>query len=136
MNMADPFATFAALKNQGLLSLEDSTHFRVERNFLIALIAKRIEKIKFDETWYLNKYPDVRDAIRRGVLTSGRQHYTSSGYYEHRMPCAILVDERWYLEAYPDVADAVKAGVYKSGQGHFDMAGFREGRLPYANFQL
>jgi len=134
--MADPFGTFAALKNQGLLAVEDSTHFRVERNFLIALMAKRIGKIRFDESWYLTRYPDVRDAVKRGVCASARDHYALSGYYEHRMPCAILVDEKWYLDAYPDIADAVKAGVYKSGQGHFDLAGFREGRMPYANFEL
>jgi hypothetical protein len=134
--MAEPFGSFAALKNQGLLAPENNTHFRVERNFLISLIAKRLANIKFDEAWYLNKYPDVKEAVRRGVFPSGREHYVLSGYYEHRMPAAIVVNEKWYLEAYPDVAEAMKAGVYKSGQAHFDLAGFREGRMPYANFQL
>jgi hypothetical protein len=134
--MSDPFGTFAALKNQGLLIPESNTHFRVERNFMIALMAKRIENIKFDEAWYLAKNPDVKDAVRRGIVPSGREHYVLSGYYEHRMPCAIFVNEKWYLEAYPDVAAAMKAGIYKSGQAHFDIAGFREGRMPYANFQL
>ena len=75
-------------------------------------------------------------SVKRGVVPSGREHYVLSGYYEHRMPCSILVNEKWYLEAYPDVAEAMKGGIYKSGQAHFDLAGFREGRMPYANFQL
>jgi hypothetical protein len=134
--MADPFGTFAALKNQNLVIPEGNGHFRVERNFLIALMAKRVGSIKFDEAWYLAKYPDVKDAVNNGVVPSGHEHYVSSGYYEHRMPCAIRVNEKWYLEAYPDVAEAIRAGVYKTGQAHFDLAGFREGRLPYANFTL
>jgi hypothetical protein len=134
--MAEPFGTLAALRNQGLLIPENNTHFRIERNFLISLMASRMTSIKFDEAWYLSKYPDVKDAVKRRVVPSGREHYVLSGYYEHRFPCAILVNEKWYLEAYPDVSEAMKAGVYKSGQAHFELAGFREGRMPYANFQL
>jgi len=134
--MADPIGTWAALRNQGLVTAESSTHFRIERNFLIALMAKRLASIKFDEAWYLAKYPDVKDGVRRGLVQSGQEHYVLFGYYEHRMPYGILVNEKWYVEAYPDVAEAMKTGVYKSGQAHFELAGFREGRMPYANFQL
>jgi hypothetical protein len=134
--MAEAVGSFGALKNLGLLTQENISHFQVERNFLIALMAKRLAHVNFDEAWYLSKYPDVREAVTRGVFPSAREHYVLFGYYEHRMPAAILVNERWYLDAYPDVAKAIKAGVYKSGQMHFDIAGFREGRLPYANFQL
>jgi hypothetical protein len=134
--MAEPFGSFAALKNQGLLAADTNSHFKVERNFLISLLAKRVGSIKFDEAWYLTKYPDVKEAVRRGVFSSGREHYSLSGYYEHRMPAPIQVNEKWYLETYPDVAEAMRGGVYKSGQAHFDLAGFREGRLPYPGFQL
>jgi hypothetical protein len=134
--MADPFGSLASLKNLGLLVPEGNTHFRVDRNFFIALMSKKLATIKFDEAWYLNKYPDVKEAVKRGVVPSGREHYLQSGYYEHRMPTAIHVNEKWYLEAYGDVAEAIRAGVYKTGQVHFDLAGFREGRLPFANFQL
>ncbi len=134
--MAEPFGSLATLKNHGLLIPEGNTHFRVERNFLIAIMAKRIATIKFDEAWYLSKYPDVRDAVKRGTVQSGREHYVSFGYYEHRMPTSIHVNEKWYLESYPDVAEAIRAGVYKTGQAHFELAGYREGRLPHANFQL
>ncbi len=134
--MAEPFGTFATLRNRGLLTSEDDAHFRVERNFLISLMAKRLVNIRVDEAWYLTKYPDVKDAVKRGVVASGREHYVLCGYYEHRMPSAILVNEKWYLEAYPDVAQAIRAGIYKSGQAHFELAGFREGRMPYPNFQI
>lgn len=133
--MAESFESFSVLKNQGLLTPEGSTHFRVERNFLISLMAKKIGDAKFDEAWYLSKYPDVREAIKRGVIASGRDHYLQFGYFENRMPTAILVNEKWYLDTYPDVAKAIKAGIYKSGQAHFDQAGFGEGRFPYANFR-
>lgn len=134
--MSDRIASYATLKNQGLLVAESETHFRVERHFLIDLMASRLAQIRFDETWYLNKYPDVRDAVRRGSVASGREHYLLHGYFEGRMPTAIAVTEKWYLSAYPDVAEAIRRGVYKTAQAHFDLAGYREGRLPYANFQL
>ena len=134
--MAEPFGSLASLKNQGLMSPDKDSHFRVERNFLVSLLAPRIAKIKFDEAWYLSKYPDVREAVKRGVVASGREHYMLDGYFEHRLPVAIVVNEKWYLESYPDVAEAMRSGIYKSAQAHFDIAGFREGRLPYANFQF
>jgi len=134
--MAEPFATYAALRNQGLLSETGDGHFRVERHFLIALMAKKLDAVKFDEVWYLNKYPDVKDAVRRGTVGSALEHYTLFGYYEHRMPVAIRVNEKWYLEQYPDVVEAIRRGAYKTAQAHFDTYGFREGRMPYANFRL
>jgi len=136
VEMAEAFGSMAALKNQGLLMPESNTHFRIERNFLVSILSKRLATIKFDEAWYLSKYPDVKDAVRRGVVASGREHYVAQGFYEHRMPVAIQVNEKWYLESYPDIAEAIRAGVYKSAQAHFDQAGFREGRLPYPNFQF
>jgi hypothetical protein len=134
--MADAFGSMAALKNQGLLVPENHTHFRIERNFLISIMAKRIASIKFDEAWYLSKYPDVKDAVKRGIIASGREHYMAHGFYEHRMPTAIVVNEKWYLESYPDIAEAIRSGIYRSAQAHFDQAGFREGRLPFPNFQF
>jgi hypothetical protein len=126
----------AALKNQGLLVPVGNAHFRIERNFLVSVLANRLATIKFDEAWYLSKYPDVKEAVRSGIVGSAREHYAAHGFYEHRMPASIQVNEKWYLDAYPDIAKAIRAGVYKSAQAHFDQAGFREGRLPYPNFQF
>src|SRR5512137_2467035 len=90
-DMADAFGSMASLKNQGLLIPESNTHFRIERNFLISIMAKRIASIKFDEAWYLSRYPDVKEAVKRGTIASGREHYVAHGFYEHRMPTAIVV---------------------------------------------
>ena len=65
--MADPFGSMASLKNQGLLTQENGTHFRIEKNSVIAIMGKRLGTIKFDEAWYLSKYPDVKDAVKRGL---------------------------------------------------------------------
>lgn len=132
----DTFSSMASLKNQGLLIPEGDTHFRIERNLLVAIMTATLAKIKFDEAWYLSKYPDVKESVKRGNLKSGREHYLLFGYFEHRMPTAIVVNEKWYLDAYKDVADAIRSGIYKSAQAHFDIAGFREGRLPFANFKF
>jgi hypothetical protein len=135
-SMSDAFGSMASLRNQGLLTPEGNAHFRIERNFLVALMAARLAQVKFDEAWYLSKYADVKDAVRRGVIASGREHYFTHGYFEHRMPVAITVNEKWYLQSYPDVADAIRSGTYKSAQAHFDIVGFRDGRLPFANFKF
>ena len=132
----DAVSSMATLKNQNLLVPEGDAHFRIERNLLVAMMDAALSKIKFDEAWYLSKYPDVRDAVKRGKVTSGRQHYLQFGYFEHRMPTAILVNEKWYLDAYKDVAEAIRAGIYKNAQAHFDIVGFGEGRLPFANFKF
>jgi hypothetical protein len=134
--MSEPFGSFAALKNMDLLAPDTATHFKIEKNLLVSLLAQRIAGIRFDEPWYLTKNPDVRDAVKRGTVPSAKQHYVLHGYYEHRMPAPIQVNEKWYIDAYPDVAKAIQAGIYKSAQAHFDIAGFREGRLPFANFEL
>lgn len=134
LEMSEPLESFSSLKNQGLLVPDGNTHFRIERQFLISLLARKLGEVKFDEAWYLSKYPDVREAIKRGLIGSGREHYMQFGYFENRMPSAIQVNEKWYLDTYPDVAKAIKSGVYKSGQAHFDQAGFGEGRMPHANF--
>jgi chromosome segregation ATPase len=40
----------------------------------------------FDEEWYLKNNPDVRAAVERGELRSGRQHYRMQGQNEGRSP--------------------------------------------------
>jgi hypothetical protein len=132
----DAVSSMATLKNQSLLIPEGDAHFRIEKNLLVAMMGSTLSKIKFDEAWYLSKYPDVKDAVKRGTVSSGREHYLLHGYFEHRMPTAIVVNEKWYLDAYKDVAEAIRAGIYKNAQAHFDIAGFREGRLPFANFKF
>jgi hypothetical protein len=90
-----------------------------------------LKAIEVDETWYLEKYPDVADAIKTGKVPSARDHFVYNGYFEGRLPFAINVDERWYLRENPGVADYIRAGRLDTGQQHFDHDGYREGRLPF-----
>jgi hypothetical protein len=39
----------------------------------------------FDESTYLRAFPDIADAVRRGVLASGLAHYRSTGRAERRL---------------------------------------------------
>lgn len=39
---------------------------------------------EFDETWYLNRYPDVTEAIRSGLFRTGFEHYSQHGKGENR----------------------------------------------------
>lgn len=92
--------------------------------------------VAVDEDWYLQRYEDVRSAVRSGTLASAREHYVRAGYYENRFPRPIAVDEAWYLSAYPDVAEAIKAGAFLSATEHFERDGFKEGRLPQRGWSL
>lgn len=86
--------------------------------------------VHVDEDWYLRQYPDVRDAVVRGVFRSAKHHFVESGYFEGRKPARVLVDEEWYGRAYPDVGESVEFGELGSCQEHFDRYGESEGRLP------
>lgn len=44
------------------------------------------EEPPFDEAWYLDAYPDVRDAVAGGVFESGRDHWLRFGKAEGRLP--------------------------------------------------
>nr|WP_157872650.1 hypothetical protein [Bradyrhizobium sp. ORS 278] len=85
----------------------------------------------FDEDWYVTQYPDVRDAVARGIFRSGKHHFIESGYFEGRRPCQVVVDEEWYSKAYPDVGEGVEYGEISSCQHHFDQYGEKEGRSPF-----
>ena len=127
----------SAMINKRLIIPSHKTNYiAVETHYLAQVLKIRIGEIFVDERWYISKYPDVVDALKGGDLSTASDHYNLHGYYEHRMPYAILVDEEWYLEAYEDIALAVKAGTFMSGQMHFDVAGYREGRIPYPHFRL
>ncbi|HTW54499.1 MAG TPA: hypothetical protein VME45_21600 [Stellaceae bacterium] len=85
-----------------------------------------------DEAWYCATYPDVAQAIVKGVYKSAKEHFVLHGYLEGRFPYDMTVDEAWYLRAYADVAEGVKRGDLSSATHHFKINGYREGRLPAA----
>lgn len=93
------------------------------------LVEAIAESIRLNEKWYLQKYPDVKEAVDRGSIASARQHFIKFGFAEGRLPYQPKVDEAWYLKTYSDVADGVKAGRIRSGAQHFLEHGAFEGRL-------
>lgn len=107
---------------------------RVKFQSVMQLVATLI---LFDEDWYLQHYPDVKEAVMAGKFTSGNNHYVISGYMENRIPRPIVVDEKWYLLQYPDVAATVnQSGGLITAQSHFYNYGFKEGRQPFQNWSL
>ena len=129
--------TYAAMLNRRLVIPSAKTHYvAVEKSYWIAFFGLRIATVDLDETWYLDRYPDVARAIEDHIIETARQHYCQSGYFEHRMPYYISVDPDWYIEQYADVRDAIENKVFPSAQSHFELIGFREGRHPYPSFSL
>lgn len=96
------------------------------------LIQTLLHDLEVDEPWYLERYPDVAEAVAKGVVTSARQHFLSNGYFEGRLPFAVKVDEAWYLAQNPGVADYIARGELESAQQHFEEYGYLEGRRPFA----
>jgi hypothetical protein len=43
------------------------------------LLAILLQGVQVDEAWYLSRYPDVAEEVRRGALASAREHYLSFG---------------------------------------------------------
>ena len=95
------------------------------------LLCAIIRHVAVDEDWYRDAYPDVDDAIRNGRVSSAKDHFVASGYFEGRKCGRAVVDEQWYLIEYPDVAEGIELGEFISAQQHFDTHGEREGRLPH-----
>ena len=97
----------------------------------VKLVKQLIGGIRVDEAWYLTRYPDVADAIARGIVRSAHEHFVQDGYFEGRLPFEIQVDEGWYLSRYPDVAQGVERGDFEAGRDHFNKLGYMEGREPF-----
>ena len=72
----------------------------------------------FDEAWYLDTYPDVRQAGRDAAT-----HYALEGGFEGRDPGPAFSSDD-YLTTYPDVKDAEVNPLV-----HFETHGRSEGRV-------
>jgi hypothetical protein len=130
-------ATYAELINQKILVPGQQTGYvQVEAHFLISCMLPVVQQIKVDDDWYIQAYPDVQQAIQKGIVLDARYHYYHFGFYEHRMPYRIIVDEPWYQAQYSDVRAAIVSRHFVSAQEHYELEGFREGRVPYPNFRL
>ncbi len=98
---------------------------------LVLMIRRLIAGVEVDEKWYLQRYPDIADALTKGLVGAAKTHWVNDGYFEGRLPFPIKVDERYYLQQNEGVADYVRKGLLESGQQHFDQNGYAEGRLPF-----
>jgi hypothetical protein len=82
----------------------------------------------FDESFYLNHYPDVRQAVARGGLKSGLDHFIRFGFIEHRDP--LFVDPAWYIHTYPQAAVELGQGDYEDPVQHYAEVGALQGFAP------
>ena len=64
---------------------------------IVQMLRQVIIGVEVDEQWYLERYPDIAEAIANGQVQSARLHFVNDGYFEGRMPFPIHVDERYYL---------------------------------------
>ncbi|GFE69723.1 sorbosone dehydrogenase family protein [Chroococcus sp. FPU101] len=87
----------------------------------------------YDDTYYLNLYPDVKAAVNNGLIASGYEHFINFGQYEGRNP-SILYNETFYLSQNPDVANAVTNHQISSGFEHYLYFGQNEARNPSEQF--
>jgi hypothetical protein len=121
------------LKN---IKINKDTYHIPKDVFLDILQAALRSSVNFDEKYYLNKYPDVLNAIKSKKIDSAEDHYVNTGYFESRLPYKIMVDEKYYFSQNPDVERAVKSGQVSSAQDHFENTGYLEGRVPFQGFSL
>lgn len=86
----------------------------------------------WDESFYLNEYPDVAQQVASGRFNSGLQHFQAIGKFEQRDP-SVLFETEFYLSSYPDVARAVTQGQ-TTAIDHFLNNGQFENLDPFAEF--
>ena len=129
MRYLPPFETVKGMLN--VISVRGKTRVDMTYEDVQKMIRTLLTVVEVDEDFYLSRYPDVADGVRKGTIQSARGHFIDHGYFEGRQPYRIEVDEQWYLETHADVAGTLANGEYASGQAHFDGPGYPEGREPY-----
>jgi hypothetical protein len=88
--------------NQKIIILSDeSDYVAVDHYFFNDCIRFLIDRIRLDEQWYLNKYPDVKQAIAKKTAKDAKEHFVRFGYFEHRLPYRIEVQEGGTLSNIP-----------------------------------
>ncbi len=81
----------------------------------------------FDEIYYVQRYPDVRQSIQDGIFVSGFDHYRSVGYRE-RDP-HWLFSEEYYIATNADVRRILMNDtVFRNGYDHYIHVGDSEFR--------
>lgn len=85
--------------------------------------------LKFDASYYLNKYPDVAAAVAAGQTTA-EAHFNNFGQLEGRIPNAYFNPVE-YVQLYADLASQGKGF---NAWAHYVTFGANEGRIPSAQF--
>ncbi len=79
----------------------------------------------FDEAWYVARYGDVREALRRGSFPSGFAHYCALGLHTHD-PHWLFAEDLYRLRR-TDLTDAaLQAADLRNGYHHYLIAGQNE----------
>src|SRR6516225_10659763 len=86
------------------LGLEAGKPVTIQAKLFKVLLEVAVSQASFDEKNYLDRNPDVKDAVSNGSIANARRHYVGFGYFESRRGGTPAVDEGWYLRSYPDVA--------------------------------
>jgi glycosyltransferase involved in cell wall biosynthesis len=89
----------------------------------------------FGCAWYLQRYPDVADAIARGEWQSALEHYLCNDTPTAFDPLPDF-SEDWYLTGHPGLRAAVEGGAYRNGYAHFLRHGTIELRSPAPHIDL
>jgi tetratricopeptide (TPR) repeat protein len=82
----------------------------------------------FDEERYLGNFPDVRDALERGLFSSAVEHYERIGFERNFLP--FRFDTTWYVKSYPLAALEVGQGDFLDLPHHYAAVGRLRGHLP------
>jgi hypothetical protein len=101
-----------------------------DRDGLVEILTEMLRAAPFDEKWYLEHYPDVAQAVQRGEISSARQHYVGTGYFEGRLPGLNGFDARAYCSVHSDLEHILlEPAGDRLAEQHFIEHGYREGRL-------
>jgi hypothetical protein len=94
------------------------------------ILTEMLRAVPFDEKWYVERYPDVAEAVATGDFTSAHEHYVRYGYFEGRLPGLNGFDPEIYCRIYPDLEHILlEPGSEGRAQAHFVEHGYREGRF-------
>lgn len=126
--MIDEHDTLSAIRRLALVGGKAADNMVTVNKGVIRDLIKLGLADRFDEEWYLDRYNDVAEAVRKGALPSGFDHYASAGIYEGRIPYPFGIDEKDYLDRHHDVARSLSQGLYGTAAEHFYAVGFIEGR--------
>ncbi len=85
----------------------------------------------FDEQYYLSQYGFVKDAVAKGLIKSGLEHFQKYGQAAGLTKVSRYFDEDTYLATNPDLTAFVRTvnpnGAFASGLDHFIKYGYDEG---------